>query len=178
MEEWERLLKELGAELTLRERELELLHKIDLYLLEPEESSDKRSARDIFEFIVQETGKLLRANHTTILLRRSTFLEPMYSDLRTVIGQRVRISESLTGLSLESDDTVNVADLSSSPLRSRYTPLRGYEGPPMRSLLATPIRLKGVAVGVLNAECRQANSFKPVHKRIAKAIAAQIAIAL
>src|SRR5690349_7533812 len=109
MEEWERLLKELGAEPTLRERELELLHTIDLYLLDPEQSTDIQSAQDIFEYIVQETGKLLHANHTTILLRRSTFLEPMYSDLTSVIGQRVHISESLTGLSLESDDTVNVA---------------------------------------------------------------------
>ncbi len=178
MEEWERLLKELGAELTLRERELELLHKIDLYLLDPEQSADIQSAQDVFQFIVQETGKLLQANHTTILLRRSTFLEPMYSDLTSVIGQRVRVSESLTGLSLVSDDTVRVDDLSDSPLRERYTSLRGYEGPPMRSLLATPIRIRGVAVGVLNAECTQPNVFKQVHERIARAIAAQIAIAL
>jgi signal transduction histidine kinase len=178
MEEWERLLKELGAELTLRERELELLHKIDLFLLDPEQSSDIQSAEDIFQFIVQETGKLLQANHTTILLRRSTFLEPMYSDLTSVVGQRVRISESLTGLSLEKDETVNVADLSGSPLNKRYTPLRGYQGPAMLSLLATPIRIRGVAVGVLNAECINANAFKQVHERIALAIAAQIAIAL
>lgn len=178
MEEWERLLKELGAELTLRERELELLHKIDLYLLAPEQSADIQSAQDIFQFIVQETGKLLQANHTTILLRRSTFLEPMYSDLNSVIGQKVRISESLTGLSLESDGTVRVDDLAESPLAARYTPLRGYEGPPMRSLLATPIRIRGVAVGVLNAECTESGAFKQVHERIARAIAAQIAIAL
>src|SRR6266571_4812024 len=174
MEEWERLLKELGAELTLRERELELLHKIDLYLLDPEQSADIQSAQDVFQFIVQETGKLLQANHTTILLRRSTFLEPMYSDLTSVIGQRVRVSESLTGLSLVSDDTVRVDDLSDSPLRERYTSLRGYEGPPMRSLLATPIRIRGVAVGVLNAECTQPNVFKQVHERIARATGAQI----
>src|SRR5579871_5063568 len=86
MEEWERLLNELGDELRLRERELELLHRIDLYLLEPEQSEDIQSAQDIFEIIVQETGKLLHASHTTILLRRSTFLEPKYSDLRTVVG--------------------------------------------------------------------------------------------
>src|SRR5579871_944960 len=152
MEEWQRLLRELGAELTLRERELELLHKIDLYLLDPEKSDDIQSAKDIFQTIVQDTGKLLRANHTTILLRRSTFLEPMYSNLSSVVGQNVPVAESLTGLSLERDKTVNVPDLSNGPLRSRYTPLRGYEGPAMRSLLATPIKLRGVAIGVLNAE--------------------------
>src|SRR6266699_5512263 len=111
MEEWERLLKELGAELTLRERELELLHKIDLYLLDPEQSADIQSAQDVFQFIVQETGKLLQANHTTILLRRSTFLEPMYSDLTSVIGQKVPISESLTGMCLETEKPVRVPDL-------------------------------------------------------------------
>jgi signal transduction histidine kinase len=178
MEEWQRLLKQLGAELTLRERELELLHKIDVYLLDPPESAGIQSAEDIFKFIVQETAKLLHANHTTILLRRSTFLEPMYSNLSSVINQKVPISQSLTGLSLERDKTVNVADLSSSPLQSRYTPLRGYTGPAMRSLLATPIRIRGVAVGVLNAESTRANAFKPVHERIAKAVAAQTAIAL
>jgi len=173
MEEWERLLNELGAELRLRERELELLHNIDLFLLEPE-----KSAHSIFEYVVQETAKLLDANHTTILMRRSTFLEPMYSNLISVVGQRVPISESLTGLSLEEDETINVADLAGSPLLERYTALDGYVGSPMRSLLATPIRIQGVPVGVLNAECTQANAFKPVHERIARAIAAQIAIAL
>lgn len=173
MEEWERLLNELGAELTLRERELELLHNIDLFLLEPE-----RSAQSIFQYIVTETAKLLEASHTTILMRRSTFLEPMYSNLRSVVGQRVPISESLTGLSLEDDHTVSVADLADSPLSKRYTPLRGYEGPDMRSLLATPIRIEGVAVGVLNAESTRIAAFKSVHERIARAIAAQIAIAL
>ena len=178
MEEWERLLKELEAELTLRERELELLHKIDLYLLEPELLGPEQSVQNIFQFIVHETVGLLSASHTTILLRRSSFLEPMYSNLMSVIGQRVPIAESLTGLSLEEVRTVNVADLEDSPLRSRYTPLRGYQGPGMRSLLSTPIRIRGVAVGVLNAESTQAGMFKPVHERIARAIAAQIAIAL
>jgi signal transduction histidine kinase len=48
----------------------------------------------------------------------------------------------------------------------------------MRSLLATPIRIRDTIVGVLNAESRQANAFKAVHERIMRAIAAQISIAL
>src|SRR5689334_10801399 len=136
MEEWDRLLNELRAELTLREQELDLLHQIDIRLMEPE-----KSTQGLFEFIVQETAELLDATHTTILLRRSTFLEPMYSNLRSVVGQRVLVSESLTGLSLDLDDTVNVLDLADSKLRERYTPLQGYVGPEMRSLLATPIRI-------------------------------------
>lgn len=173
MEEWERLLDELRRELILRERELELLHAIDLRLLEPEQSP-----QETFDFIVQRTKKLLEANHTTILLRRSTFLEPMYSNLESVIGQRVPIAESLTGLSLEKGSLVNVLDLTTSELRSRYTPLRGYQGPPMRSLLATPIKIRDTIVGVLNAESTTEDAFKPVHERMAKAIAAQVAVAL
>ena len=173
VEEWERLLDELHGELSLRERELDLLHSIDLQLLEPE-----LSPHEIFNFIVQNTKKLLEASHTTILLRRSTFLEPMYSSLKSVIGQRVPISESLTGYSLETDALVNVPDLMVSELKTRYAPLRGYRGPGMRSLLATPIRIRDTIVGVLNAESRHVNAFKTVHERIVRAIAAQISIAL
>jgi signal transduction histidine kinase len=173
MEEWERLLDELYGELSLRERELDLLHAIDLQLLGPE-----ISPQEIFDFIVQNTKKLLQASHTTILLRRSTFLEPMYSNLKSVIGQRVPISASLTGLSLESDALINVPDLTVSTLNKRYAPLRGYRGPGMRSLLATPIKVRDTIIGVLNAESKNANVFKAVHERIARAIAAQISIAL
>jgi signal transduction histidine kinase len=173
VEEWERLLDELREQITLREQELDLLHTIDLELLAPEQS-----APDIFDLIVNRTKALLQASHTTILLRRSTFLEPMYSNTKSVIGQRVPISESLTGLSLESDDTVNVPDLTVAPLNVRYAPLRGYRGAPMCSLLATPIRIRDTAVGVLNIESKLPNAFKPVHERIAAAISAQIAMAL
>jgi signal transduction histidine kinase len=173
MEEWERLLDELHGELSLRERELDLLHAIDLQLLEPEQSP-----QEIFNFIVQNTKKLLQASHTTILLRRSTFLEPMYSSLRSLIGQRVPISESLTGLSLSSDSLINIPDVTDGDLRGRYAPLRGYRGAKMRSLLATPIKVRDTVVGVLNAESTQVDAFRTVHERIARAIAAQVAIAL
>ncbi len=173
MEQWELLLEQLRAELTLREAELDLLHQIDLKLLDPDQS-----AQDIFSFIVKGTQKLLRSNHTTILMRRSTFLEPMYSNLISVVRQRVPISESLTGLSLWEDRTVSVPDLTAKPHSDRYAPLRGYRGARMRSLLATPIRIRGAAVGVLNAESRKVHAFQPVHERMAASVAAQIAIAL
>jgi signal transduction histidine kinase len=172
MKEWERLLNELHSELSLRERELDLLHAIDLRLLEPE-----KSPQEIFDFIVRETRDLLQAEYATILLRRSTFLEPMYSTLESVVGQRVPISKSLTGLSLESNKLVN-ADLRASEYRAKYAPQRGYTGPPMRSLLATPIRIRDTIVGVLNVESTRARVFKRVHERIAIAVASQVAIAL
>ena len=173
LERWELLLDELRAELILRERELDFLHKSDLMLLDSE-----RSAQEIFSFIVGGTQELLGANHVTILMRRSTFVEPVYSNLTSVVGQWVPISESLIGLSLEENRTVNITDLHASPHRDRYTPLRGYRGPSMRSQLATPIRISGTSVGVLNAESQETAAFQMVHERIAAAVAAQIAIAL
>jgi signal transduction histidine kinase len=173
MEEWERLLDELRAELTLREHELELLHEIDLRLL-----NEENSHRELFSFIIKRTQKLLSANHTTVLLRRSTFLEPMYSNLMSLVGQRVPISTSLTGLCLETGETISIPDITKSEHAHRYAPLRGYRGVPMRSLLATPITIRGTTVGVLNAESRVPGAFKPVHERVAEAVAGQIAIAL
>jgi signal transduction histidine kinase len=173
MERWEHLLNELRAELTLREQELDLLHDIDLRLL-----ASGESPQAIFNFIVGRTQELLQASHTTVLLRRSTFLEPMYSNLMSVVGQRVPIAESITGLCLETDKAINIPDISKSECRGRYEHLRGYEGPPMHSLLATPIRIRGTAVGVLNAESTEPQAFNEVHERIAAAIAAQVGIAL
>lgn len=173
MERWEHLLNELRAELTLREQELDLLHAIDLRLLASDEPP-----QEIFKFIVRRTQELLQASHTTVLMRRSTFLEPMYSNLISVVGQRVPIAMSITGLSLETDQPINIPDITKSEFRDRYEQLRGYEGPPMHSLLATPIRIRGTAVGVLNAESTVAGAFTEVHERIAAAIAAQVGIAL
>src|SRR5690242_14010081 len=122
MERWEHLLNELRAELTLRESELELLHAIDLRLLDSDESP-----QEIFRFIVEQTQELLETSHTTVLLRRSTFLEPMYSNLISVVGQRVPIAESITGMCLEADKTINISDITKSEHRDRYEQLRGYE---------------------------------------------------
>jgi signal transduction histidine kinase len=136
------------------------------------------SPQDLFTFIVRRTQRLIQSNHTTILLRRSAYLEPTFSNLSSLVGQRVPISASLTGLCVETSEQVYVPDLQDSPHRGRYAPLRGYRGARMRSLLATPIMIGDLVVGVLNAESRRPEAFKPVHHRIAEAIASQIAIAL
>lgn len=173
MEQWERVFDELRAELIMREQELDLLHQIDLRLLDEE-----LSHKELLPFIIERTQRLLQANHTSILFRRSVFLEATYSNLRSVVGQRVPIAESLTGLCLEAGMPLRISDLAESPHRQRYAPLRGYRGAPMRSLLATPISIRGSVIGVLNAESKVAHAFNPVHERVAGAIAAHIAIAL
>jgi GAF domain-containing protein len=172
MERWESLLEELRAEFLLREEELELLHEIDLQLL-----GSERPLAATFEFIVQRTQALLKSGHTHILLRRGRYLETAYSTTISDLGQHIDISASLTGESLTSDVTINVADLAHSSYSDRYVPIRGYSGPAMRSLLATPIKFHDIMVGVLNAESTNLSAFKPVHEHIIAAIA-QVAIAL
>jgi signal transduction histidine kinase len=172
MEEWERLLSELRAEINLRERELKLLHEIDIGLLDPAPVGP-----GLFTYIVHETRKLLQAGNTTILLRRGTSLEPMYSTLKSIIGQRIPVSDSITGRCLSTDDVVNIGDLRTSPYKHTYKPLRGYHGAPMLSQLSVPIRIRDNPIGVLNAESREVGRFKLVHERISSAIAAQVAIA-
>ncbi len=173
MEQWEHLLEELHAEFIMRERELELLHEIDLRLL-----ASERSSQDLFLFIVQQTKKLLQASSCAILLRRGTFLEPMYATLKSVQGQRIPISRTFTGLCLGTDTLINVPNILKSQYTERYIPYKGYRGSQMLSLLATPIRIRSIPVGVLNIESKLTNAFGPVHERVLAGIAAQVAIAL
>ena len=173
MERWERLLEELRSEFLLREEELELLHAIDLQLLETE-----RPLGSSFEFIVRGTQELLRSDHTHILLRRGRYLEPAYSTKETDIGQRIEIAASLTGQCLTNDSTINIPDVTVEPYIGLYIPIRGYTGPPMRSLVAAPIRVHETMVGVLNAESTREHAFGSVHVNALTAVAAQVGIAL
>ena len=173
MEHREQLIQELRAELALREQELDLLHQIDLRMFDPDQTP-----KDVFKFIVHRTLELLQANHISILLRRSTYLESVYSSMPSTLGQRIPLAKCIGGLCLESDAQYNIADLLCSPHRSRYAPLQANENAGMRSILATPVRIRGTAVGVLNSESTRANAFTLVHERVSAVIAAQIAIAL
>src|SRR5438132_5546563 len=115
MEEWERLLDQLRAEFLLREEELELLHDIDLRILDRRRPHD-----DTFSFIVERTHALLRSDHTHILLKRGGQLETVYSGLPTDVGQRHPIATSLTGFCLTSGEPVAVADLELDAKRGAY----------------------------------------------------------
>jgi signal transduction histidine kinase len=173
LEEWERLLEDLRAEFLLREEELELLHAIDLHILRSEESLDKT-----FEFILSRTQALLNADHAHILLTRGRFLLPTYSSLDSDLGQRIEVGSSITGQCVTANATVTVGDLRDPEYADRYISIAGYSGPPMLSLLATPIKVNETMVGVLNVESTRLHAFKPVHAQAIGAIAAQVAIAL
>lgn len=173
MERWERLIRELRAEFLLREEELRLLHRIDLQLLESE-----RPLATTFDFIVQRTQELIKADHTHILLRRGRFLEGAHSTKDSDLGQRIEISASLVGQCLTSDQPLRISDLMAPDYRDRYVPIKGYTGKAMRSLLAVPIKVHETMVGVLNAESIRAAAFTSAHENILAAIAAQVAIAL
>jgi signal transduction histidine kinase len=173
MELWERLLGELRQEFQLREDELELLHEIDLQLLKSD-----RPLKATFDFIVERTQELLESDTTLILLRRGRRLETAYSADESVLGQHFPVDASLSGDSLRTAKTINIADVAQSPYNEKYVPIDAYKGPPLRSLLATPIVVDKTMIGVLNAESSVLGAFKPVHERIISAVAAQVAIAL
>jgi signal transduction histidine kinase len=173
MERWENLIEELRAEFLLREEELRLLHEIDRQLL-----SSERPLGATFDFIVQRTQELIKADHTHILLRRGRFLEGAHSTKSSDLGQRIEISHSLVGESLALDRSVRISDLNAEDYRDRYVPIKGYTGEPMRSLLAVPIKVHDTKVGVLNAESTTVDAFTSVHETFMTAIAAQVAIAL
>lgn len=173
MEEWERLLLELRDEFILREDELELLHRIDTQLLRSREP-----LQTTFNDIVIKTQELLKSDLTAVLLRRGSYLETAYSGDRSVLGQRLAVSMSLTGETLSSGLAINVPDVTAPPYAEKYVQIDGYAGPPLRSLLAAPIKVHETMVGVLSTESKRIGAFKPVHERIIMAIASQVAIAL
>jgi signal transduction histidine kinase len=173
LERWERLLEELRAEFELREDELRFLHEIDLQLLQ-----SVRPINATFDFIIGRTQELLRSTGTFISLRRGRLLELAYSMDKSVLGQRIPISRSLTGESVTLMRTINVADVAVPPFSDKYVPIDKYSGPALRSLLATPIMVRGIIVGVLSAESTDAGAFTEVHQRVIEAVAAQVAIAL
>lgn len=172
-DEWQQLLRELRAEFMLREEELELLHAIDMRLLE-----EDLYLNETLSFITDETKVLLRAEHVSILLKRGAYLEVSYSSDGLDIGKRISIPGSIAGRCLTTTRPIFIPDLELSPLRHRYSPIAGYRGSPIRSLIEVPIVLRGAPIGVFCVESAKPAGFRPVHTRIMQAIAAQAAVAL
>jgi signal transduction histidine kinase len=180
VEKWKGLLEDLREEfvsrerqLLLREQELEFLHQVDLRILNSNEPLDSTIV-----FIAKRTQDLIGSSHSHVLLKRGSHLETVYSSNSDDIGQHIPIESSLTGQCLTNREVVNIADLSTPEYSSRYIPLEGYTGAPMKSLLAVPIGLDEGVIGVLNSESVELGAFKPVHERVSTAIAGQIGIAL
>jgi signal transduction histidine kinase len=173
VEEWDRLLSDLREEMILREDELELLHEIDMRLLK---SQGRLNAT--FEYIASRTQGLLKSDFTAILLRRGGRLEVAYSVDKVVVGQQLTTDASLVGETLRARAPINIGDVTAPPFAEKYVPVRGFTDPPLRSLLAVPIKVHEMVVGIIAAESVRVNAFKPVHERIIAAIAGQAAIAL
>ena len=173
LEEWQYLIRDLRAEFILREEELELLHAIDLRLLEEELSLEETLA-----FIIERTNALLRSEHASILLRRGPILEVAYSSDGLDIGKLIPIPGSIPQRCLNEKASILITDLRIHPLKQAYVPINGYTGRPIRSLVEVPIIWQGNAVGALCAESSRAAAFRPVHARTLQAIAAQVGVAL
>lgn len=172
-EQWKHLLHELRTEFQLREDELELLHAIDLRLLE-----DELFLEETLPFITDGTRSLVGSDHASIMLKRGRFLETAYSSDGLDVGQRISIPSTIAGRCLTRRIHIFIPDLDSSPLKEQYVPISGYTGPVMQSLIEVPIIFRDEAIGVLCAESARRNSFRPVHTRMMQAVASQVAIAL
>jgi signal transduction histidine kinase len=184
-EDWQRLLQELSEEFLLREDELKLLHAIDLRLLEKE-----RYLEETLSFITEGTQGLLHSEHASIVLKRGPDLEVTYSSDGLDIGKRIPIPGSIAGKVLTEDEPILIRDLTRSSLRDHYSPIAGYQGGPIRSLVEVPIMMRakesgeargkssGKAIGVLCAESARVGAFRHVHIGIMESIAAQAAVAL
>jgi signal transduction histidine kinase len=172
-DEWQHLLRELRTEFMLREEELELLHDIDMRMIE-----EDLYLNETLSFITDGTKALLRAEHVSILLKRGTSLEVTYSSDGLDIGKRIAVPGSIAGRALTTMKPVFISDLTTSPLRHGYVPIVGYEGSPIVSLIEVPIVLQGIPIGVFCVESAKIAAFRPVHTRIMLAVAAQAAVAL
>lgn len=173
LEQWEHLLRDLRAEFLLREEELELLHAIDLRLLQ-----DELLLEDTLPFITDRTRSLIHADHASILLKRGRMLEVAYSNDRMDLGQRLSVPDSIAGKCLTERRSIFIPDLATSPLKDKYVQIEGYQGPAIRSLLEVPIDFREEAIGVLCAESSRSHAFREVHARVLETIASQVAIAL
>jgi signal transduction histidine kinase len=157
----------------LREEELELLHDIDMRLIE-----EALYLNETLSFITDRTKALLHSDHVSILLKRGASLEVTYSSDGLDIGKRIAVPGSIAGRCLMKMKPVFISNLQTSPLRHGYVPIAGYRGSPIVSLIEVPIVLRGIPIGVFCVESAKVAAFRPVHTRIMQAIAAQAAVAL
>lgn len=157
----------------LREEELELLHDIDMRMIE-----EDLYLNETLSFITDGTKALLQAEHVSILLKRGTSLEVTYSSDGLDIGKRIAVPGSIAGRCLTTMKPVFISDLTKSPLRHGYVPIVGYRGSPIVSLIEVPIVLRGITIGVFCVESAKIAAFRPVHTQIMQNVAAQAAVAL
>jgi signal transduction histidine kinase len=170
-ETWEQLLDDLRSEFLLRRGELALLHEIDLRIL-----TNNEGIPETLGFILDETRRLIDADHAEVFLRRGHNLVTAQASPRGASPEDFPHADSALQPCVEDRKTVRFEDLRKDGSVKGYAPRNTSPGVPFSSVLATPIGQR--AAGVLYAGAHQPGAFEPIHAEIASAIAAQIAIAL
>jgi signal transduction histidine kinase len=165
------------ARAHLRERQLELTLATDELILD----HTNTLARTL-QFIVTEARKILSAWHVDIMFEYGDGLRAEISSDQSVIGRRIPIDSSISGLVLANREPVLVNDLQSNPLmRERYFP-RGEMGPgepaPQLNFLAAELTLDGQPIGVIDVEATPDNRFNESHLAFVNAVAGQISMAI
>jgi signal transduction histidine kinase len=171
--DWSDLLDSLRDEFWLREEELKLLHKIDLQLLE-----NGRRTEGLLTLLVGDLARILKCELAAVLLRRGTQVEVTNVNVSGSLGQLLPISRSLVGQSITEAATIIIPDILNHVKSDDYVKIMGYDGPPMRSMMATPIILHREPIGALHVESTRVGAFRSVHRRVLEAVASQAAIAL
>lgn len=172
-ETWEVLLEQLRSEFEVRELELELLHEIDLRILD-----HSQRLEDTLDFVTRETKGLLRAAAAGILLRRGEQLEYPESPSGIGKGAPFRTAESPFEPCVAERAPVLISRDDES-YNSQGASLESVLGP-WTALLAVPVALgeTHTVLGILYATRNGGAPFDVAETKIAKGVAAQLAIAM
>jgi signal transduction histidine kinase len=167
---WEELLEKLRKEFEIREAELHLLHEIDLRILR-----DDWELPETLQYIAAETAKILDAGAAQIYLRRGKALEPAL-DASMFPGATFLHADSVfaTCVAENSGGVVDVQSRDGDQPPAPWGQLTQLPG----SVVAVPICLSDIVLGVLCVVHSEEERFEQTHAEICEAIAAQIAIAL
>lgn len=152
------LARSFSEEATLREIQQEIIAQ----------SSDFRQTIDLIlrrglKLIGAETGQLLLVEGEELRISASTQDED--------IDKRVRIDDSVVGIAVQRQESVNVGDVTQEePFMSVYKP---FFGPAMKSELVVPLISDGEVIGALNAESPLSRAFTSRNLSLWELLAAQ-----
>ena len=160
-------------------RDHERLHsKLSTILHICQQINCERDLGILLDLVTREAAQLLEADRASIFLfdeRKERFWSKVALGSDEVL--RFDAHAGIAGLAARTGQTINVADAYADPCFNQAIDARsGYR---TRTILAVPLRkLDGEIIGVFEALNRSSGVFSAEDEEIAKALAAQVAIAI
>ena len=149
--------------------ELKVLHEVALAATK---SKDENS---LFEQTVQIIGQYLYSNHLSILLvndtKRTLNLQFIYHSGDIIPPPSIPLGQGISGQVALTGETIRVSDASTNPDYLMVTSNT-------RSEVCVPIKLRGIVLGVINAESDKFNAFTQEDENLLTTIANQLATAI